>query len=79
MSQARRQPSEGMILFILSAVQFVHIIDLMMVIPLGPDFAQALAIPLDRLGWVGGSYTLAASLAGIVAAVTLDNYDRKKC
>lgn len=78
MSQARRQPSEGMILFILSAVQFVHIIDLMMVIPLGPDFAQALAIPLDRLGWVGGSYTLAASLAGIVAAVTLDNYDRKK-
>lgn len=75
---AARQPSEGMLLLILSAVQFVHIVDLMMVIPLGPDFAAALDIPLHRLGWIGGSYTLAASLAGIVAAVYLDRYDRKR-
>lgn len=78
MTQAQRLPSEGVLLFILSAVQFVHIIDLMMVIPLGPDFAAALSIPLDKLGWIGGSYTLAASLAGMVAAVYLDRYDRKR-
>lgn len=78
MTPVRSQPSEAMILFILCAVQFVHIIDLMMVIPLGPDFAEALDIPLERLGWVGGSYTLAASLAGIAAAVSLDRHDRKR-
>lgn len=78
MTDTVRQPSEGLILFILCAVQFVHIIDLMMVIPLGPDFAAALDIPLDRLGWVGGSYTLAASLAGMLAAVHLDRFDRRR-
>lgn len=78
MTQAVRHPREGLLLFILSAVQFVHIVDLMMVIPLGPDFAAALDIPLDRLGWVGGSYTLAASLVGVLAAVYLDRYDRRR-
>jgi predicted MFS family arabinose efflux permease len=77
MTQAARPPSEGMLLFILSAVQFIHIVDLMMVIPLGPDFAAALHIPLDQLGWVGGAYTFAASLVGVFAAVYLDHYDRR--
>lgn len=78
MTDTERQPSEGLLVFILCAVQFVHIIDLMMVIPLGPDFATALAIPLHRLGWIGGSYTLAASLSGMIAAVYLDRFDRKR-
>lgn len=78
MTQVARQTSEGMLLFILCAVQFVHIVDLMMVIPLGPDFATALDIPLDQLGWIGGAYTFAASLIGMVAAVYLDRYDRKR-
>lgn len=78
MTQAARLPSEGLVLFILSAVQFIHIVDLMMVIPLGPDFAAALHIPLDQLGWVGGAYALAASLVGMFAAVYLDHYDRKR-
>lgn len=78
MIQAVRQLSEARLLFILSAVQFIHIVDLMMVIPLGPDFATALDIPLDQLGWIGGAYTFAASLVGVFAAVYLDHYDRRR-
>ncbi|MCH2548285.1 MAG: MFS transporter [Alphaproteobacteria bacterium] len=77
-NSAQRQPTEGMLLFVLSAVQFVHIVDLMMVIPLGPDFARDLGIKLEQLGWVGGAYTMAASLAGLLAAVYLDRFDRKQ-
>lgn len=77
MTHPLTRSQERMLIGILAAVQFVHIIDLMIVIPLGPDFALALGIPLNRLGWVGGAYTLAASLAGLVAAVYLDRFDRR--
>lgn len=59
-------------------VQFINILDFMMVMPLGPDFAQALGIPSSEVGLIGGSYTFAASLAGLGASLFLDNYCRKK-
>ena len=49
-----------------------------MVMPLGPDFAKALGIPASQLGLVGGSYTAAASVAGIAGSFFLDRFDRRK-
>src|SRR5687767_8538309 len=70
--------SERKIIALLAAVQFVNILDFMMVMPLGPDFAVALGIPTSRLGLVGGSYTAAAALAGAVGALFLDRFDRRR-
>ena len=70
--------NERRILFIIAAVQFVNILDFMMVMPLGPDFARALGIPLSQLGLVGGSYTAAAAVAGVLGALVLDRFDRRK-
>lgn len=70
--------SERRIVFLLAAVQFVNVLDFMMVMPLGPDFARALGIPSSRLGIVGGSYTAAAALAGMVGMLFLDRFDRRK-
>jgi len=47
------------------------------VVPLGPDFAAALGIPMSRLGLVAGSYTLAAAAAGIAGSAFLDRFDRR--
>jgi len=69
--------SERFILFIVSAVQFVNILDFMMVMPLGPDFAPALGIKVADLGWVGGSYTAASAVAGIISSLFIDKLDRK--
>lgn len=69
--------NESAILFLLAAVQFVNIIDFMMVIPMGPFFAQALAIPTSHIGFVGGSYTAAAALSSVVCATFLDRFDRR--
>jgi predicted MFS family arabinose efflux permease len=69
--------SERKIIFLLAAVSFVNILDFMMVMPLGPDFARALGIPTSRLGIIGGSYTAAAAAAGLVGAVFLDRFDRR--
>lgn len=69
---------ERSILLLVGAVQFVNILDFMMVMPLGPDFATALNIPNAELGWVGGSYTAAAAVGGIIASTFVDRLDRKK-
>lgn len=77
MNASPRTCSERMLLFLVGAAQFVLIVDFMMVMPLGPDFAKALTIPMSHLGWIGGSYTLAAALSGILSAVMLDRFDRR--
>ena len=70
--------NERRILFLVAAVQFVNVLDFVMVMPLGPDFAEALSIPNSKLGIIGGSYTFAAAIAGIAGSFFLDRFDRRK-
>lgn len=65
------------LLLLIGTVQFVNVLDFMMVMPLGPDFGRALGIPLSKLGIVGGSYTAAAAVSGAAGALFLDRFDRK--
>ena len=65
-------------MFCLGAVQFVNVLDFMMVMPLGPDFAKDLGIPLSHLGYIGGAYTASASVAGVAGAFFLDRFDRRQ-
>lgn len=70
--------SERAVVFLIGAVQFINILDFVMVMPLGPDFATALGIPTAHIGYIGGSYTAAASVSGLVSALFLDRFDRRK-
>lgn len=69
--------SEKKIVLLISAIQFVNILEFMVVMPLGPDFARDLGIPMSDIGYVGGVYTLAASLAGFIGSLVLDRFNRK--
>lgn len=69
--------SERLIILLVGAIQFVNVLDFMMVMPLGPDFATALGISTSRIGLVGGSYTAAAAVAGVVGSLFLDKFDRR--
>src|SRR5205823_5713178 len=73
-----RHPSERTVIFLIGAVQFVNILDFMMVLPLGPFFAGPLGIPSSRIGVIGGSYTAAAAVSGIACSFFLDRFDRRK-
>ena len=70
-------PSERTIVFLVGAIQFVNILDFMMVMPLGPDFAVGLGIPAAHLGYIGGSYTAAAAASGLAGSLFLDRFDRR--
>ncbi|GDX80844.1 MFS transporter [Deltaproteobacteria bacterium] len=69
--------SERAVIGLVGAVQFVNILDFMMVMPLGPDFAVSLGVPMDQLGVVGGAYTLAAGISGLALSPILDRADRR--
>ena len=69
--------SERFMLLLVSAVQFVNILDFMIVMPLGPDFARDLGIPISQLGLIGGSYTGAAAISGALGSKFLDRFDRR--
>lgn len=72
-----RAINERAVVFLVGATQFVNILDFVMVMPLGPDFAAALDIPASHLGYIGGSYTAAAGVSGLVGALFLDRFDRR--
>ena len=48
-----------------------------MVMPMGPDFARALGIPMSRLGVIGGSYMAAATIVGLLGSLVLDRFERR--
>jgi DHA1 family inner membrane transport protein len=68
---------EGAILFTLAALQFIGIVDFMLVMPLGPQLLEDLGIDARGFSWVVSAYTLAAGLAGFLAAPWLDRVPRK--
>lgn len=70
--------SERGLVALLFAVQVVNVLDFVMVMPLGPDFAEALGIAESNLGYLGGSYTAAAAVTGLVGATFLDRFDRRQ-
>ncbi len=75
---APRTVSENQLVLLLSAVQFVNTLDFVMVLPLGPDLSKGLGMPASLLGLIGGSYTAAAAVSGLVSSTFLDRFDRRQ-
>jgi len=72
------QFNERRVVLLIGMIQFINVLDFMMVMPLGPDFAKALGVPASEIGIVGGAYTLAAAVSGIACSFFLDRFDRRK-
>ncbi len=66
-----------MVIALIAALQFVYILDFMMVMPLGPDLSAALGFPSDQLGWLSVAYTLGSVLSGLLCVRWLDRYQRR--
>jgi predicted MFS family arabinose efflux permease len=64
-------------IIVIAATQFVNVVDFMMVMPLGPDFAKALGIRVSHMGVMSGAYTLAAAVSGFLGSLFLDRLDRR--
>ena len=71
MLKQMKNTSKAIIIFILFMVQFIDVLDFMVVMPLGPDFALSLGIEESKLGWFAASYALSASFARSLIRVAI--------
>ncbi len=69
---------EQIILLILASIQFTHIMDFMIVMPLGPKLMRLFDISASEYGMIVSGYAIAAGLSGFLAAFFIDRFDRKK-
>jgi predicted MFS family arabinose efflux permease len=75
---ASRGPRELLLLLTLAAVQFTHVVDFMIMMPLGPQFMRLFAIGPQEFGFMVSAYTFAAAASGFFAAFWIDRFDRKR-
>lgn len=68
---------ERVVLVILAAVQFITIVDFMIVMPLGPQLMRTLQIVPAQFGLIVSTYTFAAGVAGLVASAIIDRFGRR--
>ncbi len=69
--------NERVLLFILAASMFTHIMDFMIMMPLGPQLMRIFEINPQQFSLLVASYTITAGVTGFIAAFAIDRYDRK--
>ena len=69
---------ERWLLITLAGIQFTHIVDFMIMMPLGPQLTALFAISDAQFGLLVSAYTLAAGVAGLLAASFVDRFERKR-
>jgi MFS transporter, DHA1 family, inner membrane transport protein len=69
---------EKYILLVLAAIQFTHIMDFMIIMPLGPQLMKLFGITPRQFSMLVASYTLSAGVVGFFGAFFIDRFDRKR-
>lgn len=69
--------NEKRLLFILAAVQFCHIIDFMIIMPLGKTIMEVFDITPGQFAWVVSAYAGAALTGNLVSTAFIDRFDRR--
>lgn len=70
--------NEKLIITVLFFVQFTHMVDFVVMMPLGPKLVRAFSLSPTQFSYVISSYAFAAAISGLISSFFVDNYDRKK-
>ncbi|MBD0332758.1 MAG: MFS transporter [Chitinophagaceae bacterium] len=69
---------EKILLFLLASINFTHILDFMIIMPLGNYLIPYFHISTQQFSMIVAAYSYAAFASGIIAAFVIDNFDRKR-
>ncbi len=69
---------ERIILFLLAALNFTHILDFMIMMPLNNYLVPALKITAFQFSTLVASYSVSAFFSGLAIAMFIDRFDRKR-
>lgn len=70
--------TERFFLLTLAGIQFSHILDFMIMMPLGPILMAAFGIGANEFGLLVASYSFSAAISGLLAATFVDRFERKR-
>ncbi len=70
--------SERAMLLTLAGIQFSHVLDFMIMMPLGPILMRELGISTHEFGLLVASYSFSSALSGLLASVFVDRFERKR-
>ncbi len=69
---------ERLLLIVLAAVNFTHIMDFMIMMPLGPQLMALFQISPQQFGFAVSAYSITAAFSGFASAFFVDRFDRQK-
>src|SRR4051794_40459794 len=69
---------EWVLLAVLAAIQFCHIMDFTIMMPLGPALMRTFHIGPSEFSLIVSSYTFSAAVFGLLLALFIDRFDRKR-
>jgi DHA1 family inner membrane transport protein len=77
-SEANSLRKEKWYVFILAAIQFAHIVDFVVLMPLGPVLMRELGISPIKFATLVSSYNFSATASALTYGFFADRFDRKK-
>ena len=69
---------ENQLLLTLAGIQFINILDFMIMMPLGPILMSAFGMSTHQFGLLVSSYSFSSALSGLLAATFVDHFERKR-
>jgi len=72
-----RTPSERLVLLVLASIQFTHIMDFMVMMPLAPQLMRELNLGAGQFSGLVAAYSIAAGVVGLLSAPFVDRFDRR--
>ncbi|HNG90699.1 MAG TPA: MFS transporter, partial [Saprospiraceae bacterium] len=69
---------ERLLLLTLTAVNFTHIMDFMIMMPLGPQLMSLFGISPQQFGFAVSAYSVTAGCTSFGAAFFADRFDRRQ-
>ncbi len=76
-TKIRFSSHEKILLALMAGINFNHIVDFMIMMPLGPMLIRLFGIQAGEFGMLVSSYSFTAGLAGLLASLYIDRFDRK--
>jgi len=78
LQNSKLSKSELTVLFLLAAINFTHIMDFMIMMPMAPQLMRVMKINPQKFSILVASYTIAAGVASFLGTFFVDKFDRKK-
>ncbi|MDZ4201044.1 MAG: MFS transporter [Gallionella sp.] len=69
---------ERYLLLTLAGIQFSHVLDFMIMMPLGPILIAEFGITTHEFGLLVASYSFSAAFSGLLAATFVDRFERRR-